>query len=131
VSCALGDVQGPPIDLPEQRTLIDDVPHAVADLFETDVFALEHLAQEGLLRVEAEPARGTDATDFQMRGIAGRRPVLRKGPRRGPPQRARRAVADPLVWASRRKGIALRRVGSPHWTISATGWLGPAALEMR
>ena len=38
------DVSAAFIDLPEQRTVIHDVPNAIADLFETDVFAAQDLA---------------------------------------------------------------------------------------
>lgn len=71
----------------------------IADLFEADVFAAQDLTQEGLLGVEPERARGTDATDFQVRRIGGRGDVL--GIRTGRPRPERRggSVPDALVRA--------------------------------
>src|SRR4051812_31334423 len=47
-----GDLYGALIDLPEQRTVIHDVPQAVADLLKADIFSLQDLAQEGLCVVQ-------------------------------------------------------------------------------
>ena len=58
------DVQGALVNLAEQRTVIHDVPNAITDLFEANVFAAKNLAQEGLPGAEPERARATDATDF-------------------------------------------------------------------
>ena len=94
-----GDIEAAFVDLSEQRTVIHDVPNAVADFFEADVFSAKDLTQEGLLGVEPERARATDTTDFQVRRIGGRGDVLgiRTGRRR--PERRGGPVPDALVRA--------------------------------
>jgi hypothetical protein len=72
------------IDLAEQRTVIHDVPQAIADLGR-NVFAAKNLAQEGLLGVEPERARATDATDFDVPRIERRRNALGIDARQGRP----------------------------------------------
>ena len=54
------------IDLAEQRTVIDDVPNAIADFFEADVFAAEGVAEERLTRLQAERAGRAHAPDLHV-----------------------------------------------------------------
>ena len=42
------------VEAAEERVVVEDVPEAVSDLFEPDVFVVERLAQEVLAGVEAE-----------------------------------------------------------------------------
>jgi hypothetical protein len=44
------------VNFPEQRTVIDDIQNAIADLFEGDVFTRQGVAEKGLTRQEAERA---------------------------------------------------------------------------
>lgn len=41
------NVRGALVDLTEQRTVIDDVPNAIADFFQADVLAAEGVAEDG------------------------------------------------------------------------------------
>ncbi len=94
-----GDIEAAFVDFSEQRTVIHDVPNAVADLFEADVFAAKDLTQERLLGVEPERARATDPTDFQVRRIGGRGDVLGIRTGRRCPERRGGSVPDALVRA--------------------------------
>lgn len=48
------------IEAAQESLIVDDVPEAVVDLFESDVLMVERLAEEVLPRVQAE---GTGAAD--------------------------------------------------------------------
>ncbi len=60
------------VEAAEERVVVEDVPEAVSDLFESDVFVVERLAQEVLAGVEPERARAGDASDFAMARVLGR-----------------------------------------------------------
>jgi hypothetical protein len=87
------------IDLPEQRSVVHDVPNAIANFFEANVFAAKDLAQERLLGMEPERAGATHASDFEVRGIGGRSDVLGVRTGGGRPERRGSTVLDALVWA--------------------------------
>ena len=57
------------VDLTEQRTVINDVPNAVGDFFQGDVFAAEGVAEERLTRLQAERAGRAHAPDLHVRWI--------------------------------------------------------------
>ena len=71
------DGVGVVVEAAEEGVVVEDVPEAVGDLFQPDVFVVERLAQEVLARVEAERAGAGDAADFTVAGVLGW--VMRSG----------------------------------------------------
>lgn len=57
------------VETAKERLVVDDVPEAILDFFESDVFLVERLAQEVLAGVEPEGAGGADAPDLEVAGI--------------------------------------------------------------
>jgi len=55
----------------EERVVVEEVPEAVLDFLQPDVFVVERLAQEVLAGVEPEGASAADAAHFEMAGILG------------------------------------------------------------
>ncbi len=49
------------VEATEERFVVDDIPDAVLDFFEPDVFVVERLAQEMLAGVQAEGAGSSSA----------------------------------------------------------------------
>src|SRR3978361_610897 len=99
VLCGPSDLSAAFIDLSEQRTVVHDIPNAIADLFKANVFAAKDLAQEGWLAEEPKCARTTYPSDLQVRGIGRRGDVLGVGTDRRRPERRGGSVPDAFVWA--------------------------------
>jgi len=60
------------VEASEQRLVVDQVPEAVLDFFEADVFAVERLAQKVLAGVESEGAGVADPSHLEVAGVLGR-----------------------------------------------------------
>ena len=69
------------VEAAEERLVIEDVPEAVGDLFESDVFMVEGLAQEVLPPVQAEGTGAADLPDLEVAGVFGRREAFGIEPR--------------------------------------------------
>jgi len=61
-----GDFSGAFVDLREERGVVDDVPDAVADLFEADAFVAQGVAEKRVVLFEPERARTGDGLDLQV-----------------------------------------------------------------
>jgi len=59
------------VEAAEERLVVKNVPEAVFDFFEPDVFVVERLAQEVLARVQAKGAGGADAPDLEVARVRG------------------------------------------------------------
>ena len=60
------------VEAAEEGLVVNDVPEAVLDFFEADVFVIERLAQEVLAGVQAEGPRTADASDLEVAGVVRR-----------------------------------------------------------
>lgn len=52
-----------------ERVVVGDVPEAVGDFFEADVFMVQRLAEEVLARVQTEGPGAADFADLELAGI--------------------------------------------------------------
>jgi hypothetical protein len=64
------------VEAAEERLVIEDIPEAVGDLFQADVFVIERLAQEVLAGVEPEGAGPADPPDLEVARVLGRGDAL-------------------------------------------------------
>ena len=67
------------VEAAEEGLVVDDVPEAVLDFLESDVFVVERLAQEVLAGVEAEGAGAADVPDLEVAGVLRRGDPFRVG----------------------------------------------------
>jgi len=67
------------IEASQKRVVVNDVPSAVFDLFEADLFVVQRLAQKMLSRVQTEGAGPADLADFEMARIFRRGGAFRVG----------------------------------------------------
>ena len=65
----------------EQRVVVVDGPDAVVDLFETDVVALERIAEELLLELQPEGAVVADTADQEVTRVLRRGNPVGQRPR--------------------------------------------------
>jgi len=66
------DLTGLSIDPSEHCGVVDDVPYVTADVFESNVLALERVAQE-VLTGESEGSTATHSPDLEVAGVLGLR----------------------------------------------------------
>jgi len=76
-----------------------DVPDAVVDLLQADVFTDAHDRHVHPAAVPRNPAVGADVPDFKPIGILERRRAVRHGPRRQPVAGGRRLLVERLARA--------------------------------
>ena len=81
----------------EERVVEKNVPNPVVDFLESDLFVGESVAEEDLLREEAEASRVRDASDLAVAGIFRRGDSLRVFSLRGQPPVGRRIVVECFV----------------------------------
>jgi hypothetical protein len=80
-------VIGALVKAPQERVVVEDVPHAVVNLLEADLLTIESLGKEDLARVESEAAGIADTPNLDVTRVDRRLDAVGRGVKTASTQR--------------------------------------------